>query len=53
MIHFYLEFMAITAGVAFLFLLSLVEGALVAVSPVALRMNLEHEERRRRRCSPL
>ncbi len=43
MIQFYFEVIAIFAGAAVLFLLSLLEGALVDASPVALRMNLEHE----------
>ncbi len=43
MIWLYLEVAAVIAGVAVLFLLSLVEGALNNAGPVALRMNLEHE----------
>ncbi len=43
MIWSYLEVAAVAAGVAILFLLSLVEGALINSSPVTLRMILEHE----------
>ena len=43
MTHFYLEFAAIVIGVAVLFLLSLVEGALNAANPVTLRMNPDRE----------
>jgi putative hemolysin len=38
------EIAGIAAGTAVLFLLSLVEGALIAASPVALRMSLERDE---------
>jgi len=41
---FYLEIAAIVTGIAILCLLSLIEGALIAASPVALRLTLEREE---------
>jgi len=43
MTYFYPEFVGIGISVTVLFLLSLVEGALIAASPVTLRMNLERE----------
>jgi CBS domain containing-hemolysin-like protein len=46
MTYFYPEFVGIGISVTILFLLSLVEGALIAASPVALRMNLERETKK-------
>jgi putative hemolysin len=50
MSHLYLEFAAIFFSVAILFLLSLVEGALIEASPMTLRMSLE---RKNEKASPL
>ena len=44
MILFYLEIAGIVAGATGLFLLSMLEGALLAASPVTLRMSLERED---------
>jgi CBS domain containing-hemolysin-like protein len=43
MTYFYPEIAAIVVSIAVLFVLSLVEGALIAASPVTLRMSLERE----------
>jgi putative hemolysin len=43
MTGFYFQIAGIAASLVILFLLSLVEGALIAASPVALRMNIERE----------
>ena len=43
MIYFYPEIAAILFSIAVLFLLSMVEGALIEASAVTLRMSLEHE----------
>lgn len=43
MIYFALEIGAVTAGVAILFLLSLVEAALISASPVSLKLSLERD----------
>jgi len=50
MSHYYLELAAIILSVAILFLLSLVEGALIEASPMTLRM---FSERRNGKPSPL
>ncbi len=44
MTFFYLEIVGIVVSVAILFLLSMVEAALMAASAVTLRMSLEREE---------
>jgi putative hemolysin len=46
MISFYLQIAGIAASLVILFLLSLVEGALIAASPMTLRMILEREDKK-------
>jgi CBS domain containing-hemolysin-like protein len=46
MTSFYLQIAGIVASLVILFLLSLVEGALISASPVTLRMILEREDKK-------